>query len=64
VQLLLEHKADVDARSTPNSETALYVVALGGHEAVVRLLVDHEADIDAMAIERRHCTVQPGMDTR
>jgi ankyrin repeat protein len=56
VRLLLEHKADVDARSTLNSETALYVVALGGHEAVVRPLLEHEADIDAMVIERRHCT--------
>jgi ankyrin repeat protein len=46
VRLLLEQKADVDARNS-NGRTSLHRVAEEGYEAVVRLLLlEHIADID------------------
>ena len=46
MQLLLEHKADVDEKDK-GGKTALYLAAREGHEAVVRLLLEHKADVDA-----------------
>jgi ankyrin repeat protein len=48
--LLLEHKADVDAK-TNYGWTALYATAGEGHEVVVRLLLEHKADADT----KNHC---------
>jgi ankyrin repeat protein len=45
VRLLLDHKADVDAK-TMSGKTALYLAAGNGHEAVVQLLLKHMADVD------------------
>ena len=44
--LLLEHKADVNAR-IGGGLTALHYAADRGHKAVVRLLLEHKADVDA-----------------
>ncbi len=44
--LLLERKADVDAKDE-YGETALHQAARGGHEVVVRLLLEHNAEIDS-----------------
>ena len=46
VGLLLEHGADVNARS-PSHETALHVAARRGHKEVVELLLEHGADVNA-----------------
>jgi hypothetical protein len=46
VRLLLEQKADVDAKDT-SGRTALSRAAEMGHEAVVRLLLEQKADVDA-----------------
>jgi ankyrin repeat protein len=46
IRLLLEHKANVDAKDK-DGEAALYRAAKNGHEAVAWLLLDHEVDIDA-----------------
>jgi ankyrin repeat protein len=46
VQLLLKHKADVDANN--NGRTAK-----NGHEAVVQLLLKHMADVDAKHNDER-----------
>jgi ankyrin repeat protein len=40
VRLLLEAKADVDAKIESYGETALQLAAEEGHEAVVRLLLE------------------------
>ncbi|KAH0533900.1 hypothetical protein FGG08_007482, partial [Glutinoglossum americanum] len=45
VQLLLEHKADVDVK-TEDGWTALHSAADNGHSAVVQLLLEHKADVD------------------
>jgi ankyrin repeat protein len=47
VRQLLEHKADINAKTNNNRWTALYVAAESGHEAVVRLLLEHKADVEA-----------------
>jgi ankyrin repeat protein len=58
VQLLLEHKIDVDTKDkdallwavnakTRGGLTALHGAARYGNEAVVRLLLKHKADVDA-----------------
>jgi ankyrin repeat protein len=47
--LLLEHKADVDAKNN-NGLTVLHMAARTGHEAVVRLLPEKGADIKAVAL--------------
>jgi ankyrin repeat domain-containing protein 50 len=46
VRLLIEAKADVDAKEN-NGRTALMRAASGGHEAVARLLIEAKADVDA-----------------
>src|SRR5438270_8939989 len=48
VRLLLELKADVNARV--HNGTALQRAAWYGHEAVVRLLLEHKVDVDARDI--------------
>jgi ankyrin repeat domain-containing protein 50 len=52
VRLLLEAKADVDAKDSFGRRTALHWAAENGHEAVVRLLLEVKADVDAKDIER------------
>jgi ankyrin repeat protein len=47
VRLLLEHKADINAKTNNNRWTALYVAAKNGHERVVQLLLDYKADAEA-----------------
>ncbi len=44
VRLLLEHKADPNARETWRGETALMLAANEGHAEVIRLLLKHGAD--------------------
>jgi ankyrin repeat protein len=46
VQLLLNHKADVNAQGGLYG-TALQAASCGGHEAVVQLLLDYKADVNA-----------------
>jgi ankyrin repeat protein len=46
-RLLLEHKAEVDAKDN-DGETALQLAAENGHEVVVRLLVEKGADINTI----------------
>ena len=51
VQVLIEAGgADVNFPST-RLETALYLAALEGHAAIVKLLISHGADIDLPATE-------------
>ena len=45
-RLLLEHKAEVDAKDR-NGLTALHWAARNGHEAVARLLLEHKAEVNA-----------------
>ncbi|EHK40517.1 putative ankyrin repeat-containing protein [Trichoderma atroviride IMI 206040] len=45
--LLLDNGAEVDARSTPQQDTALIKAAEEGRESIVRLLLDRGADMDA-----------------
>jgi hypothetical protein len=45
-RLLLEHKAEVDAKDE-YGWTVLHRAALNGHEAVARLLLEHKAEVDA-----------------
>ena len=47
VKLLLDYKADLDAKDYYCEWTALHHAAEGGHEAAVKLLLDHKADVDA-----------------
>jgi ankyrin repeat protein len=63
VQLLLEHKADVDTRNS-SKRTALHRVTEEGHEAVVRLLLERKTDVDVMDDDGRRCTRLPGEGTR
>jgi ankyrin repeat protein len=44
--LLLEHKADVDAKDAWDGGTAFHGATGGGHEAVARLLLEYKADVD------------------
>jgi ankyrin repeat protein len=46
VKLLLEHKAEVDAK-TESGETPLYLAAEKGHKDVAELLLSHGADVNA-----------------
>jgi ankyrin repeat protein len=46
VELLLAHKAEVDAK-TESGETPLYLAAREGHKDVVELLLAHGADVNA-----------------
>ncbi|PSN58644.1 ankyrin, partial [Corynespora cassiicola Philippines] len=43
VRLLIDHGANIDAKSTER-ETVLHLAASGGNEAVAQLLVDSGAD--------------------
>jgi len=52
VEFLLEHGADVNARS-PLHQTALYVAARQGHKEVVELLLEHGADVNAKDARNR-----------
>ena len=45
-KLLLDHKANVNARVT-DGDTPLYIAAQNGHTEVVKLLLDHKADVNA-----------------
>ena len=44
--MLLEHRADVDAKAEYGG-TALHRAAEKGHEAAVRVLLEHRVDADA-----------------
>jgi ankyrin repeat protein len=57
VQLLLEHKASVDAKDD-NGETALSLAAAKGYESVVRLLLEHIAVLHGAAAEGREAVVR------
>jgi ankyrin repeat protein len=56
---LLEHKADVDGK-TMGGNTALYLAAENGHEAVVQLLLKHMADVGAKDNDERTATTPGG----
>ena len=45
IKLLLENKADIDARSLEDQYTALYKAAENGHTEAVNLLLDQHADM-------------------
>ena len=62
--MLLEHQADVDAK-TDKGWTALQIAAVAEtqHEAVVRLLLEHKEDVDARVDDEwtaLHWTVAAG----
>jgi ankyrin repeat protein len=50
--VLLEAKADIDARSS-EGRTQLHWAARNGHEAIVRLLLEHQADTDVKTTHGR-----------
>jgi ankyrin repeat protein len=45
VRLLLERRADVDAKADHDGETVLHLAAIGGSETVWHLLIDRGADV-------------------
>ena len=47
VEVLVDSKADVNARRTNDGTTPLYTAAYNGHEQVVKMLLDHKADVNA-----------------
>jgi ankyrin repeat protein len=47
VRVLLDHKADVNARVAATGATALHLAAANGHAAVAELLLDRGAKVDA-----------------
>jgi len=46
VELLLNKKADVNARMDTDGATALYIAAKKGHAEVVKLLLANKADVN------------------
>ena len=46
VKLLLNCKADVNARITDDGKTPLYIAAKKGHRKIVKLLLDNNADVN------------------
>ena len=46
VKLLLDNRADVNARRHTGGVTPLYVAAQDGHTEVVKLLLDHKAEVN------------------
>jgi len=53
VRLLLDRKADVNAKTYDTNVTPLCIAARNGRESIVRLLLDREADINAADHENR-----------
>lgn len=47
VQLLIDHKAEVNARAKWNQSTPLIIAAVNGHVSIAELLLDYGAEIDA-----------------
>jgi ankyrin repeat protein len=47
VKLLLEHGADVKAKTELFCETTLHLAARNGHFEIVKLLLEHGADVNA-----------------
>jgi ankyrin repeat protein len=50
--LLLDHGADIDARSYDDNETPLIIACGNGHAATAKLLLDRGADIDAATSDK------------
>ena len=65
MRLLLEYKADVDAK-TVGGKTVLYLTAENRHEAVVQMLLKHMADVYVKDNDGRtaRCIRQLRMGTR
>src|SRR5258708_10419706 len=49
VKLLLDNKADVNARDEKTGSTALMVAAFSGNNGIFQMLLDHGADVNATA---------------
>ena len=47
MKILLEKKADVNARKHTDGATPLFTAAIGGHTEIVKLLLDNKADVNA-----------------
>ena len=47
VKVLLDNKADLNARRTDDGATALHTAAYSGHREIVKLLLDNKADVNA-----------------
>lgn len=47
-QLLIENKADIEARDDRWGDTALHFAAVSGHKEIVKLLIEKGGDIEAM----------------
>ena len=56
LELLLDHKADIEQKAR-NDETALYLAAAGGKEAVVQLLIRQGVNLDALVLPNRNTAV-------
>jgi ankyrin repeat protein len=56
IQLLLQHKANVNARGTSRDKTTpLHWASFRGHSTVAQLLLEHNADVNALTAAS-HCT--------
>jgi ankyrin repeat protein len=55
VQMLLAHRADVNAIEAPTMETPIFDAAKNGHAPVLRCLIEHGARVDLA--NREHCSV-------
>lgn len=65
LRILLENRADIEARTNNREWRALHLAAAGGHEAVVRLLLQHGASTYADAkggMKALHLAVEGGHD--
>jgi ankyrin repeat protein len=63
LRLLLEHKADVDAKDK-NEWTALHRAVENGHDAAARRLLKHKANVNVKDNYGQRCMGRPRMVKR